>query len=90
MPEDTPGIGHNSEVFAKDQLKSVIERVERLNEERKALGDDIRDVFAEAKANGFDVKALRKVIALRRLDADELREQNAILDTYCNALGIIW
>jgi uncharacterized protein (UPF0335 family) len=75
--------------FARDQLKAIIERVERLEEEKKALSDDIRDVFAEAKGNGFDVKALRTVIRLRRLDADERREQDAILETYLHALGML-
>jgi uncharacterized protein (UPF0335 family) len=75
--------------FAKDHLKAFVERVERLEEEKKAIADDIRDVFAEAKGNGFDVKALRAVIRLRKLDADERREQDAILETYLNALGML-
>ena len=75
--------------FAKDQLKAFIERVERLEEEKKALADDIRDVFAEAKGNGFDVKALRAVIRLRKQDADERKEQEAILETYLLALGML-
>jgi uncharacterized protein (UPF0335 family) len=75
--------------FAKDQLKAFIERVERLEEEKKAIADDIRDVFGEAKANGFDVKALRSVVRLRKLDANERREQEAILETYLNALGML-
>jgi uncharacterized protein (UPF0335 family) len=75
--------------FAKDHLKAFIERIERLEEEKKALSDDIRDVFAEAKANGFDVKALRSVIRIRKLDTDERKEQEAILDTYLAALGML-
>ena len=75
--------------FAKDHLKAFVERVERLEEEKKAIADDIRDVFAEAKANGFDVKALRAVIKLRKQDADERREQEAILETYMHALGML-
>ena len=75
--------------FAKDQLKSVIERVERLEEEKKALSDDIRDVYAEAKSNGFDVKALRQVVRLRKQDVDERKEQEAILETYLQALGML-
>lgn len=75
--------------FAKDQLKAVIERVERLEEEKKAISDDIRDVFAEAKVNGFDVKALRAIVRLRKLDANERQEQEAILETYMNALGML-
>jgi len=75
--------------FGKDQLKAFVERVERLEEEKKATSDDIRDVFAEAKANGFDVKALRQVIKLRKLDVQERQEQEAILDTYLHALGML-
>jgi uncharacterized protein (UPF0335 family) len=74
--------------FAKDHLKAFIERVERLEEEKKAISDDIRDVYGEAKANGFDVKALRAIVRLRKQDADERREQEAILDTYMHALGM--
>ena len=75
--------------FAKDQLKAFVERVERLEEEKKAITDDIRDVYAEAKGNGFDVKALRTVVRLRKQDADERREQETILDTYLHALGML-
>src|SRR5439155_260997 len=74
--------------FAKDHLKAFVERVERLEEEKKAIADDIRDVYAEAKANGFDVKALRTIVRLRKQDADERREQEAILETYLYALGL--
>ncbi len=74
---------------AKDQLKAFVERVERLEEEKKALADDIRDVFAEAKGNGFDVKALRTVIKLRRQDINERKEAEAILETYMAALGML-
>jgi uncharacterized protein (UPF0335 family) len=73
---------------AKDQLKSIVERIERLEEEKKALADDIREVFAEAKANGFDVKTLRKVISLRKQDKTERAEQEALLDLYLHALGM--
>src|ERR1051326_4548104 len=75
--------------FAKDHLKAFIERVERLEEEKKALSDDIRDVYAEAKSNGFDVKALRQVVRLRKQDVDERKEQEAILETYLQALGML-
>ena len=75
--------------FAKDQLRAFIERVERLEEEKKALADDIRDVFAEAKGNGFDVKALRAVIKLRKQNADERREHETIVETYLHALGML-
>jgi uncharacterized protein (UPF0335 family) len=75
--------------FAKDQLKAFVERIERLEEEKKAIADDIRDVYAEAKGNGFDVKALRSIIRLRKQDTDERREQETILETYMHALGMI-
>jgi uncharacterized protein (UPF0335 family) len=75
--------------FAKDQLKAVIERIERLEEEKKATSDDIRDVYAEAKGNGFDVKALRSIVRLRKLDTDERREQQEVIETYMHALGMV-
>ncbi|HEX2215181.1 MAG TPA: DUF2312 domain-containing protein [Xanthobacteraceae bacterium] len=75
--------------FAKDHLKAFVERIERLEEEKKAIADDIRDVFAEAKANGFDVKALRSVVRLRKQDVDERKEHEAILETYLHALGML-
>jgi uncharacterized protein (UPF0335 family) len=75
--------------FAKDHLKAFVERVERLEEEKKTIADDIKDVYAEAKANGFDVKALRAVVRLRKQDADERKEQEAILETYLLALGML-
>lgn len=81
------GPGHNSAV-SRDQLKSIIERVERLEEEKKATASDIRDIYAEAKGNGFDVKALRTIIRLRAMDADERREQAAVLETYLASLGM--
>ena len=62
--------------FAKDQLKALVERIERLEEEKKAIADDIRDVYAEAKATGFDAKALRTIVRLRKQDADERKEQD--------------
>ncbi|MBX6425438.1 MAG: DUF2312 domain-containing protein [Variibacter sp.] len=75
--------------IAKDHLKAFVERIERLEEEKKAIADDIRDVYAEAKANGFDVKALRTVVRLRKQDAAERKEQEAILETYLAALGML-
>ena len=75
--------------FAKDQLKAFVERIERLEEEKKATSDDIRDVYAEAKGNGFDIKALRTIVRLRKLDTDERREQQEVLDTYMHALGMV-
>lgn len=73
---------------AADQLKSIIERVERLHEERKAIGDDIKEIYGEAKANGFDTKVIKKIVAMRQQDRDERMEQEAILDMYLAALGM--
>ena len=74
--------------FAKDQLKAFVERIERLEEEKRALAEDIKEVFAEAKGTGFDTKALRTIVRLRKLDTDERREQQEVLDTYLHALGM--
>lgn len=70
-----------------DQLKSIVERIERLEEEKKTIQDDIREVYAEAKGNGYDVKILRKVVAIRKRDADERAQEEAILDLYLQAVG---
>jgi uncharacterized protein (UPF0335 family) len=75
--------------FAKDQLKAIIERIERLEEEKKTISDDIRDVYAEAKGNGYDVKALRAIVRMRKQDPDERAEQETILETYMAALGML-
>lgn len=80
--------GDNSGV-ASAQLRAIVERIERLEEEKKALSDDIRDVYAEAKANGFDVKTLRSVVRLRKQDRAEREEQEALLDLYLHALGML-
>jgi uncharacterized protein (UPF0335 family) len=78
----------NPDEIAKDQLKAFVERIERLEEEKKGIADDIKEVYAEAKGNGFDTKVLRKVIQLRRQEASERQEQEAILDLYMRALGM--
>jgi uncharacterized protein (UPF0335 family) len=75
--------------LSRDTLKAVIERVEHLEEEKKTIADDIRDVYAEAKGNGFDVAALRTIVRLRKQDANERAEQETILETYMSALGMI-
>lgn len=75
--------------IAADRLKSFIERIERLEEEKKALADDIKEVFAEAKGTGFDVKIMRQVIRLRRMDKDDVSEQETLLDLYRRALGML-
>ena len=90
-------MGHNpaapdygpSTSIAKDQLRAIIERIERLEEEKKAISEDIRDVYAEAKGNGFDVKAIRTIIRMRKQDANEREEQETILETYLHALGML-
>ncbi|MCB1422688.1 MAG: DUF2312 domain-containing protein [Nitratireductor sp.] len=76
-------------MVAKEQLRSIVERIERLEEEKKAIADDIRDVYAEAKGNGFDTKVLRQVIGLRKKDSTERQEQEAVRDLYMSALGMI-
>ncbi len=74
--------------FAKDQLRSFIERIERLEEERGSLSKDIAEVYSEAKGTGFDTKAMRAVVRLRKLDTADRQEQGAILDLYLSALGM--
>jgi uncharacterized protein (UPF0335 family) len=74
--------------FAKDQLKSFINRIERLEEERAALSADIREVYSEAKGTGFDVKIMRQVVRLRKMETADRQEQDAILDLYLSALGM--
>lgn len=74
---------------AVDQLKSIIGRVEKLEEEKAAISGDIREVFAEAKGNGFDIKAIRTIIKLRKMDEQEREEQETVVDTYRRALGML-
>jgi len=87
---DTPEItgGNNASGIAADHLKSFIERVERLSEERDAISGDIREVMAEAKASGFEVKILRQIVRLRKMDAQERSEQDQLLDVYKAAIGM--
>ncbi len=73
---------------AADQLRLFIERVERLEEEKKGIADDIRDVYSEAKANGYDTKTMRAIVRLRRLETHVRQEADALLETYRNALGL--
>lgn len=95
----TAGIGHNSGddteeaskavgAVAADRLRSIIERVERLEEERKALGSDIKDIFSEAKSAGFDVKVVRRIIAIRKREPNDVEEEEALTDIYRKALGM--
>ncbi|MBO1081519.1 DUF2312 domain-containing protein [Roseomonas haemaphysalidis] len=74
--------------IAADRLRSIIERVERLEEERKALADDIKDIFAEAKSAGFEVKVIRQIIRIRKQEPADVEEQETLLDLYRRALGM--
>lgn len=74
---------------AAGQLRSVIERIERLEEEKKEVAEQIKEVYAEAKANGFDVKTLRKIVTLRKKPSEEREEEEALLDLYLSALGML-
>jgi uncharacterized protein (UPF0335 family) len=85
--ESAPDIGHNAGPSAADQLRAIISRVERLHEERHALGADIAEVFKEAKSGGFDVTVLKKLIAERRQDPDKWQQQQDILEVYRAALA---
>jgi uncharacterized protein (UPF0335 family) len=77
-----------AESVAQDQLRAFVERIERLEEEKKAIADDIKEIYAEAKGNGFDTKVLRQVIRIRKQDRSERLEQEAILELYLSALGM--
>lgn len=85
--DDMPS-GHNSQTVAAQQLRSFIERLERLDEEKKVITDDRKEVMAEAKGNGFDTKAITKIIRMRKQDAAERQEEEAIVDLYKSALGM--
>jgi uncharacterized protein (UPF0335 family) len=77
--------GHN----ANGQLRAIVERIERVDGEIKGLRDDVKDIYAEAKGNGYDPKVLRKVVALRKMDPDARAEQDSLLETYMQALGML-
>jgi len=85
-------MGHNSDAavggIAADRLRSIIERVERLEEERKALSGDIKDIFSEAKSAGFDVKVIKQIISIRKREPADVEEQETLLDIYRRALGM--
>ncbi len=81
-------IGHNSGVVAADELRLLIERVERLEEEKKGIADDIRDVYAEGKARGYDAKTMRTIVRLRKMEKNARDEAEALLETYKAALGM--
>ena len=85
-----PGPGHNTEVggIAADRLRSLVERIERLETERTALNDDIKDIYAEVKSGGFEVKVVRQLIRIRKQEPADIEEQETLLDTYRRALGM--
>lgn len=79
-------IGHN--LVAGDQLQLLVERIERLEREKKDIGDDIKDVYLEAKSRGFDAKIIRQIVRLRSMDPDARREQRYLVDAYASAIGL--
>lgn len=82
-----PRADDGDDLTTGDQLKSIVQRIERLEEEKKTIADDIKEVYSEAKANGYDTKVLRKLISIRRRDQNEVKEEEAILDLYLQAVG---
>lgn len=88
--EDLPSIdgGPNAASVAGAELRQFLERIERLEEEKRTLSDDVKEVFAEAKGRGFDTKIMRQIVRIRRMDANERKEQEAIRELYLNALGM--
>lgn len=80
-------VGHNS--IAKEELKSLVERIENLEAAKSGIASDIKDIYAEAKGKAWDVKAVRTIIRMRKMDAGERAEQEAILDTYLQAMGML-
>lgn len=89
MAEEERGEGMGGGRVAADELRLLIERAERLEEEKKGIADDIKDVMAEAKSRGYDVKAIRKILAIRKKKREEYQEEEAILETYLHALGML-
>ncbi len=87
MADDDSGFSTTS--VAADHLKQIIERIERLEEEKKEVAEQIKEVYAEAKGNGFDTKTLRKIVAIRKKDPNERSEEEAMLDLYLSALGML-
>lgn len=90
--DDTPGIGHNSDVevggIAADRLRSIVERIERLTEEKQSLQGDISDIFAEAKSAGFDHAAIRTILKIRKQEPADVQEQRHLVALYGRALGM--
>lgn len=88
MSETVTATDGATETVSAEQLRLLIERIERLEEEKKGMADDIKDVYGEAKATGFDVKTMRTIIRLRKMDKNQRNEEESILDTYLTALGM--
>lgn len=95
MSDEAAGIGHNSGDESKDvggvsgqRLRSFLDRIERLEEEKKGMADDIKDIYAEAKGIGFDTKTMRKLVRLRKMDAEKRREEDELLELYKAAIGL--
>lgn len=90
MPEETPDIkgGDNAQTVAAGQLRALIERIERLEEDKQSVADDIREVYSEAKGTGFDTKAIRTIIRWRKKDTAQRQEEATILELYAGALGL--
>ena len=86
---DASNESFSTTAVAAGQLKSLVERIERLEEEKKAVAEQIKEVYAEAKANGFDTRTLRKVVSLRKRSTEERQEEEALLDLYLSALGML-
>lgn len=88
---ELPGVGHNSgeDNVGGRRLKSVIERIERMEEEKKGLVDDIKEIYAEARGTGFAPKIIRKIVNLRKMDIEKRREEDELLETYKSAIGMV-
>ena len=85
----SPATAQSTELVAQDHLRAIIERIERMEEEKAAIAADIKEIYAEAKGNGFDTKIIRKVVTIRKQDANERMEQEALLEMYMAALGMV-
>lgn len=88
MPDALPPADHNVNGIAADRLRSIVDRIERISEERKALGDDVSDLYKEAVSAGYDKKALKRLIRVRARDPGEVEEEDALVEVYKSALGM--
>jgi uncharacterized protein (UPF0335 family) len=83
-----PAVKESTESVAQDQIRAIVERIERMEEEKRAIADDIKEIYAEAKGNGFDTKVLRQIVRIRKMDHSDRMEQEALLELYMTALGM--